>query len=117
VAVPDADAGTPRTGTRATKFRPAFRPLQPGEQRLDGLLERIDCPAGKPAVFHVRTATESIELEAAMREVQFVTFRDDLNGGVTCGPRTAMRVYATWRDGTSSRHEKVVVAVEFLPRD
>jgi hypothetical protein len=117
VAVPDADADTPRTGAGPTKFRPAFRPLQEGEQRLDGMLERIDCPAGKPAVFHVRTATESIELEAAMREVQFVTFRDDLNGGVTCGPRTAMRVYATWRDGTSSRHEKVVVAVEFLPRD
>jgi hypothetical protein len=117
VAVPDADADTPRTSTGASKLRPAFRPLQPGEQRLDGILERIDCPAGKAAVFHVRTATESIDLEAPMAEVQFVTFRDDLTGGVTCGPRVAMRVYATWRDGTSSRHEKVVVAVEFLPRD
>jgi len=117
VAVPNAGAETPRPGTTAAKFRPAYRPLQAGEQRLDGMLERIDCPAGKPAVFHVRTATESIELEAAMGEVQFVTFRDDLTGGVSCGPRTAMRVYATWREGTSSRHEKVVVAVEFLPRD
>jgi len=52
-----------------------------------------------------------------MGEVQFVTFRDDLTGGVSCGPRVPMRVYATWKEGTSERHEKVLIAVEFLPKD
>ena len=52
-----------------------------------------------------------------MAEVEFVTFRDDLTGGVTCGPRVPMRVYATWHEGSSPRHEKVVVAVEFLPKE
>ena len=65
----------------------------------------------------VRTALDVVELEGTMGDVQFITFRDDLTGGVACGPRVPMRVYATWREGSSPRREKVVVAVEFLPKD
>jgi hypothetical protein len=103
----------PTRGTRSV----AYRALKPGEQRLEGTLERIDCTVGKPAVFHVRTPLDIVELEGQMAEVEFIAFRDDLTGGVMCGPRVPMRVYATWRNGESSRHEKVVVAVEFLPKD
>jgi hypothetical protein len=116
VAVPDVDADKPRTAS-APKFRPDFRTVQAGEQRLDGMLEQIDCAPGKPAVFRVRAAAEIVELEAQMSQVQFVTYRNDLTGGVTCGKRTPMRVYVTWREGTTPRHEKVAVAVEFLPKD
>jgi len=91
--------------------------LRTGEQRLEGMLERIDCSTGKTAVFRVRTSSDLVELLGTMGEVQFFTFRDDLTGGVTCGPRVPMRVYATWREGASDRHEKVLVAVEFLPKD
>ena len=117
VAVPDSNADTPPAATSASKPRPAYRVLQTGEQRVEGTLERIDCPAGKPAVFRLRTPADVVELEGQMADVQFVTFRDDLTGGVSCGPRVPMRVYATWREGSSARHEKVVVAVEFLPKD
>jgi hypothetical protein len=97
--------------------RAAYRVLQTGEQRLEGTLERIDCPLGMPAVFRVRTPADVVELEGQMAEVQFITFRDDVKGRVSCGSRVPMRVYATWREGSSPRHEKVVVAVEFLPKD
>jgi uncharacterized protein DUF1570 len=119
IAVPDlnADRATPPPDNSSTKFKPAYRVLQTGEQRLEGALERIDCAAGKPAVFRVRTSSDVVELEATMGEVQFITFRDDLTGGVSCGPRVPMRVYATWKEGTSGRHEKVLIAVEFLPKD
>jgi hypothetical protein len=116
VAVPDIDADKPRT-TAPPRFLPTFRPLKPGEQRLDGMLEQIDCAPGKPAVLRVRAGSEVVDLEAQMAQVEFVTYRDDLTGGVSCGKRTPMRVYATWREGTSPRHEKVAVAVEFLPKD
>jgi hypothetical protein len=116
VAVPDIEGDKPRT-TGAPRFRPNLRQLQPGEQRLDGMLEQIDCAPGKPAVLRVRTGSEVVELEAQMAQVQFVAYRDDLTGGVSCGKRTPMHVYATWREGTTPRHEKVVVAVEFLPKD
>ena len=118
IAVPDLNGDRPSPdGSSAAKFKPAYRVLQTGEERVDGLLEEIDCQGVKPAIFRVRTSSQVVELEGRMAEVQFVTFRDDLNGGVTCGPRVPMRVYATWREGSSPRHEKVVVAVEFLPKD
>jgi hypothetical protein len=116
VAVPDVDADKPRT-TSAPKFRPDFRALQAGEQRLDGMLERIDCAPGRLPTLRVRVAAEIVEVEGQMSAVQFITYRDDLTGGVTCGQRTPMHVYVTWREGTSPRHEKVAVAVEFLPKD
>lgn len=116
VAVPDANEGAPPSAS-ASRVQPAYRALQTGERRLEGTLERIDCPAGQPALFRVRTTADVVELEARLGDVQFITFRDDLTGGVSCGPRVPMRVYATWREGSSPRHEKVVVAVEFLPKD
>ena len=117
VAVPEANGDAPASPSTASRLRPAYRLLQTGEQRIEGTLEEIDCPAGRPAVFRVRTPADMVELEAQMADVQFITFRDDLAGGVGCGPRVPMRVYATWREGSSPRHEKVVVAVEFLPKD
>jgi thioredoxin-like negative regulator of GroEL len=116
IEVPDANADRP-PASGPQKFRPAFRELQTGEERLDGTLERIDCAPGKPAALVVRTSAGLVELEAQISGVQFISFRDDLTGGVTCGPRAPMRVYVTWREGTSPRHEKIVVAVEFLPKD
>jgi hypothetical protein len=117
IVVPDVNADKPPTDNSARKFKPAYRVLQAGEQRLEGTLERIDCPEGQPAIFRVRTSLDVVELEGRMGDVQFITFRDDLTGGVPCGPREPMRVYATWREGTSPRREKVAVAVEFLPKD
>ena len=116
VAVPDVNADKPQTAG-PPKFRPDFRALQAGEQRLDGMLEQIDCAPGKSPVLRVRVASEIVEVEGQMSAVQFITYRDDLTGGVTCGKRTPMRVYVTWREGTSPRHEKLAVAVEFLPKD
>jgi hypothetical protein len=81
------------------------------------VLEQIDCTPGKVPVLRVRVAAEIVEVEGQMSAVQFITYRDDLTGGVTCGKRTPMRVYVTWREGPSARHEKVAVAVEFLPKD
>jgi len=117
VAVPDGDADRPRDSTGQGRFVPAYRRLQAGEQRLEGVLERIDCQAGKPAVFRVRTATELVDFEGQMAGVEFLAYRNDLSGGIGCGPRDPMRVYVSWREGTSERHERVVVAVEFLPQD
>lgn len=120
VAVPDADAGRPRTGARGGRFVPEYRTVQPGERRLDGVLERIDCPTGRPAVFFVRVAGGSgasgnaVQLEGTMSNVEFLSYRDDLAGGVTCGPRDPLHVYVTVREATP---KPIVVAVEFLPRD
>ena len=46
--------------------------------------------------------------------VQFLTYRDDLNGNIGCGARTPPdRVYVTWIAGDL---DGTVVALEFLPK-
>jgi hypothetical protein len=117
IAVPDADEGKPRDTRNQGRFIPTFRALQPGEQRIDGILEQIDCPAGRPAVFRVRTSAAVVPLEGQMASVEFIAYRNDLTGGVTCGAREPMHVYVSWREGAPPRREKVVVAVEFLPKE
>ncbi len=48
-----------------------------------------------------------------MDAVEFISYRSDLTGAVTCGARTAPDpVYVTTRSGTPA----TVVAIEFLPR-
>lgn len=114
VAVPDADAGRPRADARGGRFVPQYRAVQPGERRVEGLLERIDCEPGRRAVFSVRAGGRPVEFEGSMPDVEFLSYRDDLTGGVTCGPRDPLRVFVTVREAAP---KPVVVAVEFLPKD
>jgi hypothetical protein len=112
-----APPGSSPTDT-TTRGRPAFRSLQPGEERLEGILERLECVEGQGIIFHVRTGdTVVTALAPSLSNVDFITFRDDLRGGVTCGPFTpAMAVYLTWRRSPDAPDTKIVVAVEFLPK-
>lgn len=118
---PDAGPAAPPPPPAADARRsessvmPVLREQQPGEQRVEGVLERIEC-ASASAVFHLRMSGVVVRIAAPrMQDVDFITYRDDLKGSVGCGPlKEPMRVYVTWRPGAAST--KVVVAVEFLPR-
>ena len=93
-----------------------FRPLQAGEQRLEGTLERIDCVSGKGVTFQVRSGSDLVGITSpSFTGVAFIVFRDDLKGSVQCGPfNPPAPVYATWKPG-STPDSKVAVAFEFLP--
>lgn len=119
VDVPDADAGKPRDTSSQGRFVPVFRQVEAGEQRLEGVLERIDCSPDAPVRFMVRDASGLTALAVArMADVDFVSYRGDLTGGVSCGPfKDPMRVYVTWREGPPPGLQKTVVAVEFLPKN
>lgn len=98
----------------AGAFRPDFRRIGEGEQRLEGALERIECTKAG-VTLHVRSSTGVVPVMSPdLNKVEFITYREDLAGSVTCGPvQGAPKVYVTWRaDGVSKR----VVAVEFLPK-
>ena len=96
--------------------QPVFRQTATGETRIEGALERIDCPPRAPATFHVRTASGIETLQAEnLEKVEFITYREDLSGSVSCGPwKQPAAVYATWRAGAKGG-VKALVAVEFLP--
>jgi hypothetical protein len=120
IAVPDADAGKPVDLRGQGRFMPDFRRVQAGEQRIEGLLERIDCPPdGGPVRFVVRDPSGVRSLAVPrMADVDFISYRADLTGGVQCGPfKEPMRVYVTVREGPAPARDQVVVAVEFLPKN
>jgi hypothetical protein len=109
-----ADA-SPEAAAATTTTRPVFRVTEAGEQRVEGTLERISCTIGAPITFHVRSATGAeVFLATKFEAVDFITYRDDLSGSVTCGPQVASRVYVTWRPGAGG--VRTVIAIEYLPK-
>ncbi|MGB2716496.1 MAG: tetratricopeptide repeat protein [Vicinamibacterales bacterium] len=109
---------SPASATPASGFRPIFRDLKQGEQRIEGVLERIECGARGAATFHIRTGSGVETLTTRrMSEVEFITYRDDLTGRVTCGPlKSPLPSIVTWRADSSGNGVRAVVAIEFPPK-
>jgi hypothetical protein len=95
---------------------PVYRTLEPGESRVEGLLERINCAAKEIAIeVNVAGTTERFVAES-LNAVAFISHRDDLRSMIACAPRTPPdRVYVTWRQTDPPQNPRSVVAVEFLP--
>jgi hypothetical protein len=108
--------GETRDSTSPPVTRLIFRELKPGEQRAEGVLDRIECVQGRGVIFNVKSGDTVVSASApALGDIELITYRDDLGSSLGCGPLKApLPVYLTWRmaaDGTS----RIVVAVEFLP--
>ena len=103
--------------SRPSGTTPLFRKLGDGEQRLEGTLERIDCVAGKGVTFRVRSGDGLSDATAPdLNAVDFITYREDITGSVTCGNiDPPLRVYVTWRAGAAAG-TRVAVAIEILPK-
>lgn len=97
------------------RVRWVFRELKDGEQRTDGRLERIEC-AGTRVDFLVRTEDSVVRFHAdSFDRVEFISYRTDLQGTVSCGARTpADHVYVSW---TPAEPDGIAVAIEFLPKE
>ena len=96
---------------------PVYREPGPGEQRTEGILEQIACTRGA-VVLHVRTTDRLARFHApTLEQIEFITYRTDLSGKVSCGKRPAPdKVIVTWRAGEGDRMKAGdgrVVAVEF----
>ena len=95
--------------------KPVYRELQPGEQRVEGLLLRVDCPRGRPIIFAVKVKDRVTMYQAPRLDaVDYIAHTPDFKGPMECGGRMpGDPVFLTWKPvGNSQR----VVAVEFLPR-
>ena len=93
--------------------RTIYRAPKPGEQRVEGLLRRIDCPRGQPVSFTLTKSDKTpMKFTApSLTSVEYIAHTPTFRGPVSCGGRTPPdRVYVTWIPST-----KRVVAVEFLP--
>ena len=115
VEVPGIDA-PPESDARVV-FN--LRKVADGEDRVFGLLVRIDC-ASNEVRFTVR-ATERTVMAVArkMDEVELTQFMSEKDFTIACGPRAQPdTVYLTWRrdDPLVAGRVGVAVALEFLPR-
>jgi hypothetical protein len=93
--------------------RTLYRAPKTGEQRIEGLLRRIECPPGRPVTFVLQMPdkTPAKYTAPSLASVEYIAHTPTFRGPVSCGGRTPPdRVYLTWRPSA-----KRVVAVEFLP--
>lgn len=100
------------------RFVASFRKVGPGEERVEGELERIECAANSVAfVLKVQEATARLNA-SALDKIEFITYRDDLSGSIGCGPLAGgpKKVYVTQAIG-ADRQTSRIVAVEFLPKE
>jgi tetratricopeptide (TPR) repeat protein len=119
---PPAATGTDTTG--AAKYRPVYRKTLEGERRTEGTLVSIECQRSGVVLVLRDTAGSHRFAVPSFDKVQFITYRDDLKGSITCGPQAAvLQIYLTYRQPAAGDAplaaglEGIAVAVEMLPKD
>jgi tetratricopeptide (TPR) repeat protein len=106
-----SSGATTSTSTDTPRLTTTFRKPGEGERRVEGMLERIDCSAGG-IVLEVRSGDRVDRYASPAAGIEFISYRQELAGAITCGARTPPdRIYVTLRgEGSNGR----IVAVEFL---
>jgi hypothetical protein len=101
-------------GESAT-VKPIYRTVKTGETRVEGLLQRVECPPGRPVTFVMKTKDRVAKYQAPrLDSVEYIAHTPDFKGPMSCGGRASGDpVYLTWRTAGKAPE---VVAVEFLPR-
>ena len=95
--------------------KPVYRELKEGEERVEGLLQRVECPAGRPVSFVVKLNDRVAMYEAPRLDaVEYIAYTPDFKGPMSCGGRgKGDPVLVTWK---AAGKQARAVAVEFLPR-
>jgi hypothetical protein len=99
----------------APVVKPLYRETKPGEERVEGLLQRVECPPGRPVSFTVKLKDRVAKYQAPRLDaVEYIAHTPDFKGPMSCGGRMpGDPVFVTWK---TVRSAPQVVAVEFLPR-
>jgi cytochrome c-type biogenesis protein CcmH/NrfG len=96
-----------------------LRVVQPGELRVLGTLDAIDCATGL-FVLRVTSNGRTLALSAKqLADVDLISYRSRTPDPANCGPqKSRYRVYATYRpEGSGAGLDGVAVAIELLPDD
>jgi hypothetical protein len=103
------------SGTSTAK-KPVYRELKPGEDRVEGVLQRVECPAGRPVTFVVKLKDRVAKYQAPRLDaVEYIAHTPDFKGPMSCGGRgSGDRVYVTWKTVDKAPR---AIAIEFLPKE
>jgi tetratricopeptide (TPR) repeat protein len=100
----------------------ALRPVEAGEERIQGLFVKLECDNKGGAYFNIQSGERLYKIRAAMGRVQFVTFVPGA-AEVACGPRkTPENVVLTFRSTNDPKDLKAringdAIALELVPKD
>jgi hypothetical protein len=97
-----------------------MRAPRDGEQRVRGLLMRIDCSA-KGVTFTVKVGERMLKLHSqALDGVQFRSWTPEISGDITCGARNPANdvvvIYHAPKDARTG-NDGELVALDFVPKD
>lgn len=114
------EGATGETADRQTVYNSMLRKPEAGEERVLGLLMRLDCDA-KGVTFIIKVGERQLKLRAAdFNNINFTTFNPDVSGEITCGERKPpTRAVLTFRPDTTAKakFDGVPVSIEFVPAD
>ncbi|HEX8651306.1 MAG TPA: tetratricopeptide repeat protein [Pyrinomonadaceae bacterium] len=107
-------------GDRHTLLREAMRALQDGEQRVRGLLLRVDCSA-RGVTFIVKAGERMLKLHSKVLDgVQFTSWTPEVSGDMTCGARNPANdvvvIFHAPKDARTG-NDGELVALDFVPKD
>lgn len=110
---PEAVQQPPRVGQLKGE-QVTLRQPKEGESVIEGLLQRVECPPGRPVRFTLRVGDKVERFEARrLGDVEYIAHTPDFKGPMTCGGRgKGDRVRLTWKQDGKVRRP---VAIEFLP--
>ena len=89
-----------------------LRNVQPGEQRIQGTIQGIECTRGGVVVVFGTPQGATRASAPSLASIMFVTFRSQTGGAISCGAQVAApALLTTRREGTRT----IAVALELLP--
>jgi hypothetical protein len=96
-----------------SETRTIYRELKEGEERVEGQLQRIVCPPGKPVTFVVKAKDKVVTYTAARLDaVEYIAHNPNFRGPVSCGGYSPPEhVYVTSKKVNGAIRP---VAIEFL---
>ena len=110
--------------TPADYLREALRPVETGEERIQGLFIKLDCDSKGTAYFVVQAGDRLYRIRAtSMERVQMIAYTPDAGSEVSCGPRKIQNnVVLTYRPSKDAKDLKAkidgdAIAVELVPKD
>jgi tetratricopeptide (TPR) repeat protein len=110
--------------TPSDYLREALRPVEAGEERVQGLFIKLDCDNKGTVYFLVQAGDRLYKIRStSLGRVQMIAYTPDAGAEVTCGPRKVQNnIILTYRPSKDAKDLKAkidgdAVAVELVPKD
>ena len=110
--------------TPSDYLREALRPVEAGEERVQGLFIKLDCDNKGTAYFLVQAGDRLYKIRStSLGRVQMIAYTPDAGSEVSCGPRKVQNnIILTYRPSKDAKDLKAkidgdAIAVELVPKD